>query len=392
MIVVVMQSRALPGRPVGCDTTLDFVETGEYFVFIESAGRLDGIRGDCDVEGAYDIGSATPDVDITIVDPDGQPVDLDRTVTDLEYSEAGFVGAAAFTIDIAETDDHVVRVESAGRRDVRRGGRSRPERRGRLTAGRRRCGRNSRTAAGWWTHSARRAALPGDGCRAAVGARCRRSHRRRSHRGRPRRALRCTASRSAHRRTRSRLRRTTGNSRNSRSRRSRRSTHSRNSRNSRNSRSRRASRRSTHSRNSRNSRSRRASRRTTHSRSSRSRRSTHSRNSRSRHNSHKSRNSRSRRSTHSRSQRRVRHRSPVSPRSRVKPAGGRHLHRPPRLRFRRIRRPAHNRSDWAQQGSETEAGSADTAPPDDEVRARLRDELDSGAARTEERPPPPPPS
>ena len=99
--------------PVGCDTTLDFVETGEYFVFIETAGRLNGIRGDCDVEGAYDVGSGTPDVDITIVDPDGDLVDLDRTVTDLDYSEAGFVGGAAFTIEISETDDHVVRVESA---------------------------------------------------------------------------------------------------------------------------------------------------------------------------------------------------------------------------------------------------------------------------------------
>ncbi len=99
--------------PVGCDTTLDFVETGEYFVFIESAGQLDEIRGDCDIEGRYDVGSGTPDVEITIVDPDGAPVDLDRAVTTLDYDEGGFVGSAAFTIDIAQTDDHVVRVESA---------------------------------------------------------------------------------------------------------------------------------------------------------------------------------------------------------------------------------------------------------------------------------------
>ena len=98
--------------PVGCDTTLDFAETGEYFVYIERAGRLDGIRGDCDVEGAYDIGSASPDVNVTVVDPDGELVALDSAATDLEYSESGFVGSAAFTIDITKTDDHVVRVES----------------------------------------------------------------------------------------------------------------------------------------------------------------------------------------------------------------------------------------------------------------------------------------
>jgi len=99
--------------PVGCDTTLDFVETGEYFVYVESAGRLDEIRGDCDIEGAYDVGSGTPDVEVTIVDPDGETVDVDRAVTDIDYAENGFVGSARFTVDIEETDDHVIRVESS---------------------------------------------------------------------------------------------------------------------------------------------------------------------------------------------------------------------------------------------------------------------------------------
>ena len=98
--------------PVACDTTLDFAETGEYLVFIESAGRLNGLRGDCDVEGTYDLGSVTPAVEITVVDPDGAPVKLNPAVGGPNYSEAGFVGAAAFTIEIVETDDHVVRVES----------------------------------------------------------------------------------------------------------------------------------------------------------------------------------------------------------------------------------------------------------------------------------------
>lgn len=98
--------------PVGCDTTLDFVETGEYFVYVETAGQLDEIRGDCDVEGTYDVGSGTPDVVISIVDPNGEPVDLDRSLSDVDYDIDGFVGTAEFTIDIAETDDHVIRVES----------------------------------------------------------------------------------------------------------------------------------------------------------------------------------------------------------------------------------------------------------------------------------------
>jgi hypothetical protein len=98
--------------PVGCDTTLDFVETGEYLVFIETAGQLDGVRGDCDLEGSYDLSGATPDVAVTVVDPAGESIDLDRSFVSIDYDESGFVGSAAFTLDISETDDHVMRVQS----------------------------------------------------------------------------------------------------------------------------------------------------------------------------------------------------------------------------------------------------------------------------------------
>lgn len=109
------QASAVEGfarAPVGCDTTLDFVETGEYLVFIETSGQLDGVRGDCDLEGSYDVSGATPEVIITVVDPAGDSIGVDRSFETVEYDESGFVGSAAFTLDISETDDHVMRVES----------------------------------------------------------------------------------------------------------------------------------------------------------------------------------------------------------------------------------------------------------------------------------------
>lgn len=157
--------------PVGCDTTLDFAETGEYLVFIESAGRLNGLRGDCDVEGAYDLGSVTPAVEITVVDPDGAPVKLNPAVGGPNYSEAGFVGAAAFTIEIVETDDHVVRVESTDNEVfVIAVGRDPSEGVGLLRGGSGGAG-NYRVAAGWRTHSAQLAQTGDGSCCAAVDAR-----------------------------------------------------------------------------------------------------------------------------------------------------------------------------------------------------------------------------
>jgi hypothetical protein len=99
--------------PIGCDTTLDFIEPGEYLLFVETVGNLDGVRGDCDVEGAYDnADQGDPDVEITLVDPDGVDVDLNPSFGDVEYDAAGFRGAARFSIDIEKTDDHVLRAES----------------------------------------------------------------------------------------------------------------------------------------------------------------------------------------------------------------------------------------------------------------------------------------
>ncbi len=99
--------------PIGCDTTLDFIEPGEYLLFVETAGNLDGVRGDCNVEGAYIYANQdVPDVEITLVDPDGDDVDLNRSFGDVDYDDAGYTGTARFSIDIETTDDHVLRAES----------------------------------------------------------------------------------------------------------------------------------------------------------------------------------------------------------------------------------------------------------------------------------------
>lgn len=99
--------------PIGCDTTLDFIEPGEYLLFVETTGSLEEVRGNCDVEGAYDSADdRSLDVDITIADPDGGDVDIDRSFGDVSYDAGGFAGTARFSVEIEETDDHVLRAES----------------------------------------------------------------------------------------------------------------------------------------------------------------------------------------------------------------------------------------------------------------------------------------
>ncbi|MEP6295680.1 MAG: hypothetical protein ABJ382_00005, partial [Ilumatobacter sp.] len=105
--------------PIGCDTTLDFIEPGEYLLFLETAGTLDGVRGTCDVEGAFDNSDGdAPDVDIMLFDPDSNEIDFDSISGDVEYDEGNFRGVAIGSVEIEDTDDHVIRVEAEGVDDV----------------------------------------------------------------------------------------------------------------------------------------------------------------------------------------------------------------------------------------------------------------------------------
>jgi|GEM_PF-788179 len=101
--------------PVGCDTTLDFEETGEYVLYLERRGDIDEVRGDCDIEGRFAVTSAAdPEVELQLVDPDGVELDLNRVIGETDYSVDGFEGSSLVTVDIDEATDHVIRVESPG--------------------------------------------------------------------------------------------------------------------------------------------------------------------------------------------------------------------------------------------------------------------------------------
>lgn len=105
--------RDLARAPVGCDTTLDFSDTGTFVLFVETAGRIDGLSGGCEAPTRYDRREATtPRVTIELVDPSGRDVPIDPT--DAEgYDIAGFRATPAGEVAVDATGRHVVRVTSS---------------------------------------------------------------------------------------------------------------------------------------------------------------------------------------------------------------------------------------------------------------------------------------
>ena len=98
--------------PVGCDTTLEFTDTGTFFVFIETRGRLEEIRGDCAAPSTYSRSSdSAPDVTVEMFDDDGGPIeigDADRITYDTDV----FEGESHGQVEIADQGTVVVRVTS----------------------------------------------------------------------------------------------------------------------------------------------------------------------------------------------------------------------------------------------------------------------------------------
>lgn len=89
--------------PIGCTTTLEFTETGEFYVFEEAGAAFEPVDGGCQpaVDSAVDFGveftgDVVPD---SIVDDDRVSYDID-----------GFDGRSVLRIDIAEAGTYEVAV------------------------------------------------------------------------------------------------------------------------------------------------------------------------------------------------------------------------------------------------------------------------------------------
>jgi hypothetical protein len=105
--------KSLARAPVGCTTTLVFDKPATFIMYIETKGQLGDLGGDCEANaGEYEhTGDKLPKVSLTLEDPNGDSVDLERGV-DASYDVAGFVGTGVRTVQIEEAGTYHLNVES----------------------------------------------------------------------------------------------------------------------------------------------------------------------------------------------------------------------------------------------------------------------------------------
>ena len=105
--------KSLARAPVGCTTTLVFDKPATFIFYIETKGKLGELGGDCEASGGeYEhAGDKLPKVSLTLEDPNGDAVDLQRGVT-ASYDVGGFVGTATRTAQIEQAGTYHLNVES----------------------------------------------------------------------------------------------------------------------------------------------------------------------------------------------------------------------------------------------------------------------------------------
>jgi hypothetical protein len=111
--------RNLARAPIGCDTTLDFEASGEFYIYIESAGQFDGaVSGDCGAEGEYELpDDSLPPVTLSMTAPNGDDVALDSDAG-VSYDTAGYVGQSVRVFTVNEPGGYQLRVEAPGSTEV----------------------------------------------------------------------------------------------------------------------------------------------------------------------------------------------------------------------------------------------------------------------------------
>lgn len=103
----------LQRAPVGCDTEFDFTGTGTFVFYTETKGSIGEIRGDCEnTDNDYDSSDdGRRQVTLTLVDEDGNDIDLDRR-SGISYNAGGYIGEAVRSVVIDEPGDYTLSVES----------------------------------------------------------------------------------------------------------------------------------------------------------------------------------------------------------------------------------------------------------------------------------------
>ncbi len=105
--------KSLARAPVGCTTTLVFDKPATFIMYIETKGTLGELGGDCAAAtGDFEhTGDKLPKVSLTLEDPNGDGVDLQRGVT-ASYDVGGFVGTAVRSVQIEQAGTYHLNVES----------------------------------------------------------------------------------------------------------------------------------------------------------------------------------------------------------------------------------------------------------------------------------------
>lgn len=102
---------AFARAPVGCDTTLDFDRAGEFVIYLETTGNVDGLGGDCDPAVDYARGSeGLPQPALRLRAADGGEVTLSSTAG-VDYDTGSFAGTPYRLADVPETGSYVLTVD-----------------------------------------------------------------------------------------------------------------------------------------------------------------------------------------------------------------------------------------------------------------------------------------
>ncbi len=99
--------------PVGCNTRLEFSQTGRFVIFVEHRGRLADVEGDCDAAAEYDgePDTAPAGLRVSLARNGDGPLDERRT-EELSYDTGGYAGLAWRQVDVDEAGSYDIEVSA----------------------------------------------------------------------------------------------------------------------------------------------------------------------------------------------------------------------------------------------------------------------------------------